>query len=90
LKTPDLHTVGGVAGLVLQVTHTSRSGLFRYTTFGVRKKIGLGPYPAISLKAARDAAMEIQNKARLGIDPAKQKRADQVELRKTAWSEIVT
>ena len=88
LKTPGLHTVGGVAGLVLQVTHTSRSWLFRYTTFGVRKKIGLGPYPVISLKAARDAAMEIQNKVRLGIDPAQQKRADQVELRKTACPQV--
>jgi len=85
LKTTGLHTVGCVAGLVLQVTPTSRSWLFRYTALGVRKKIGLGPYPAISLKAARDAAIEIQNKIRLGIDPAQQKKAAQAELEKTAY-----
>ena len=51
---PGLHSVGGVAGLKLQVrSKTSKSWILRATIFGKIRDIGLGSYPDISLKAAR-------------------------------------
>lgn len=62
--------VGGVAGLLLQITpNDAKSWLLRTTVGTVRREFGLGGYPEITLAAARDRARETKAKIRAGIDP---------------------
>jgi integrase len=72
--TTDLHDGGG---LYLLRTASSASWVFRYTVrrSGKRNKMGLGPYPAISLRRARELAAEARSLAAEGIDP-RQRRQD--------------
>lgn len=73
---PGMHPVGGVAGLYLQVdSPTSRSWILRATVAGKRREIGLGPFPEVSLAAARDAAAKDRAKIRAGVDPVTERRA---------------
>ena len=54
-KAPGYLHDGG--GLYLQVTATSgKSWILRYARAGRRPEMGLGPYPDVSLAAARKAA----------------------------------
>ena len=77
IKAPGLHSVGGVSGLKLQVTKAgSRSWILRVTVAKKVRDIGLGSYPAISLKNARDAAKAMAVQIASGHDP--------VDLRKKA------
>jgi Arm DNA-binding domain len=63
LRLPGLYAVGGlVPGLALQVTQTpgndiARSWVLRAMLAGRRRAFGLGPYPALSLAAARQKAV---------------------------------
>ncbi len=64
------HFVGGVSGLVLQVSKTgSKSWLLRVLVGGKRREIGLGGYPDVTLAGAREAARIHRNKIKSGIDP---------------------
>ena len=55
---PGRYTVAGVKGLLLDVTPKgSRSWSLRIQRSGKRYDIGLGPYPEITLAAARDKAL---------------------------------
>ena len=54
-KTPGRLSDGG--GLYLNVSPAgSKSWVFMWTTRGKRREMGLGPYPAVGLKVARDKA----------------------------------
>ena len=54
-KTPGYIHDGG--GLYLQVARAgSRSWVFRFSLGGKRREMGLGPYPGVSLAAARKSA----------------------------------
>jgi integrase len=60
LPVPN-HAVGGVAGLLLQVTSIdAKSWILRITIDGKRRHLGLGSYPDISLAIARDKARHIK------------------------------
>ncbi|MFC4671690.1 tyrosine-type recombinase/integrase [Seohaeicola nanhaiensis] len=73
-----VHAVGGVAGLLLQVTESgARSWLFRVRINGRRREIGLGGYPDTTLADARSEAREYRKLIRQGIDPLQQRRAAQ-------------
>nr|WP_240602667.1 integrase arm-type DNA-binding domain-containing protein [Paracoccus endophyticus] len=75
--------VGGVTGLYLNLTPTGgRSWIMRATIGGKRRDVGLGSYPSTSLAAAREAARDMLAKARLGIDPAKERQEAKAELTK--------
>lgn len=77
LTQPGKHPVGGVPGLLLQVTETgARSWILRATVGTKRRDIGLGPFPEITLEKAREKAREAREGIRSGIDPVEQKRAD--------------
>jgi integrase len=52
------HQVGGVPGLLLRVIGNSRVWVLRIRVEGVRRSVGLGPYPTVSLAQARDKARE--------------------------------
>jgi len=81
------HAVGGVAGLLLQVTEprqsgapTPRSWILRYRHGGKREVVGLGPYPQISLADARELARKLSLDIRAGINPIVKKREERSAL----------
>lgn len=70
------YRVSDGGGLLLQVSPKGgKTWIARVTVDGKRKDIGLGGYPAVSLKEARAAALEAKSKAEKGINPAEAKRA---------------
>lgn len=76
LTTPGYHFVGGVAGLILQVTDTTaRSWILRATVGGRRRDIGLGGFPDVTLAGAREAARISREKIKAGIDPVAERQA---------------
>lgn len=68
--------VGGVAGLILQITpNGGRSWLLRMKVGDKRREIGLGGYPTVTLAQAREKAREAREKVEKGIDPAVERKA---------------
>jgi integrase len=81
MTRPGMYTVGGVAGLALQVSSGGgRSWLLRYSVGSKRRELGLGGFPDVTLASAREAAREAREKVRAGIDPIEQKRVLRSEL----------
>lgn len=73
--------VGGVSGLLLQITPTgARSWILRTLIGGKRRALGLGAYPEIGLAQARERARGAKDKVWQGIDPIEEKRASQAAL----------
>jgi integrase len=77
-KPPGMYADGG--GLYLRVTSGSegrlwRSWAFRYMIGGRAREMGLGPYPDISVKHARQLAAEARALAREGRDPIQARQA---------------
>lgn len=71
-----LHPVGGVSGLLLQVTPSNaKSWIYRTQIAGKRRNIGLGAFPDVTLTQARDKARETRDKIAAGIDPVEEKQA---------------
>lgn len=88
---PVFRAVGGVAGLLLQLTPgEGKSWIFRYSVEAgadkqgnkkyKRRSLGLGSYPEVSLAEARDRAREAKAAIRLGRDPIKERRAARAAL----------
>ncbi len=87
LKAPGLHAVGGPApGLHLQITDAgARSWVLRITvgtrvdsrgkTVQRRRDMGLGAYPVVTLKLARERATEARQKLAQDIDPVAHREA---------------
>jgi integrase len=64
------------AGLYLLINPTgSRLWRLRYHIGGLEKKLSIGPYPEVSLKEAREKAVEAKKAIRTGIDPSQAKKA---------------
>lgn len=81
LSKPGSHAVGGVSGLMLQVTPTGgKSWLLRTMVGDRRREIGLGGFPDVLLVQARDHAREIKAAIRQGVDPVEQRKAARAEL----------
>nr|WP_276309840.1 site-specific integrase [Chromatocurvus halotolerans] len=82
-----MHPVGGVPGLLIQVTPSgSKSWLLRTLIGGRRRHIGLGPYPAVSLADARRKAQEARDTISLGVNPIdsrKEARKALLEVQRT-------
>lgn len=73
--------VGGVDGLLLQITPTeARSWLLRYTAGERRRHLGLGPYPDVTLSEARERARQARSQLWEGIDPVEHKKAQRAAL----------
>ncbi len=85
LREVGLHSVGGpVPGLALQVTATpgnppARSWVLRAMVAGRRRALGLGPYPTVSLAAARQRAEALHRDIRENRDPLVLKRLEQAK-----------
>jgi integrase len=72
--------LGDGGGLTLQISRTgTASWLHRYMRHGKPVGLGLGPYPAVSLKAARKKAQDARQLLAEGKDPLTEKRAHQAE-----------
>ncbi|MCO1361320.1 tyrosine-type recombinase/integrase [Burkholderia multivorans] len=68
------HGDGG--GLWLQVSQSgTKSWIFRYARHGKTRNLGLGPYPDVTLKAARDKATELRGALARGEDPMAERAA---------------
>lgn len=69
-KTPGRHFIGGVAGLLLQVSPSgARSWLLRIKIGTKRRDVGLGGYPDVTLADARTKARAAREKVSAGVDP---------------------
>lgn len=78
---PERYAVGGVSGLLLQVTrNNAKSWLLRTTVTGRRQFLGLGSYPEIGLKDARMRAAAEKQKVREGIDPLTERKERKAAL----------
>lgn len=87
IKHEGWHAVGGVAGLLLQVRKPTKEGaqvprswILRIKYGGLRRPIGLGSYPQVSLSAAREQAAKMTLEAKQGIDPLAQRREQRSAL----------
>jgi integrase len=80
-EVPDGHTRG--LYLVLQTTGAA-SWAVRYRVAGRNRKLTLGPYPQIELKAARDMARKALAQIAAGSDPAADKQIKKAAARASA------
>ena len=89
LTSPGLHSVGGVTGLMLQVTATgARSWILRVKVGSKRRDMGLGAYPSVTLAQAREKAREKREMIEKGIDPIEMKKAAKSALLAAQVKEI--
>ncbi|MBB3288763.1 MULTISPECIES: site-specific integrase [unclassified Rhizobium] len=80
LTKPGLYSDG--LGLYLQVSaFGTKSWLFRFMRDGKARKMGLGAVHTISLKAARQKALECRIKLDAGFDPIEDRKATRAALR---------
>jgi integrase len=71
-----LFAVGGVPGLHLQITpNGGRSWVLRAKVGNMRRDIGLGGFPGVTLSQARDKAREARAKIENGVDPVEERKA---------------
>lgn len=81
LTAPGRHTVGGVAGLAMQVTDTgARSWILRVMVGGKRREMGLGGFPDVTLAGAKEAARTARALIDQGIDPVAERQAKRSAL----------
>ncbi|MEK7995458.1 MAG: Arm DNA-binding domain-containing protein [Planctomycetota bacterium] len=80
LKTAGYHADGD--GLYLQVTTgEAKSWIYRFALAGRRREMGLGPYPAVTLAAARLVASEARALAQAGKDPIAARESERARQR---------
>ena len=80
-KRNVLFSVGGVAGLHLQLTpRDGRSWVLRVKIGEIRRDIGLGGFPAVTLAQAREKAREARNLISNGIDPVTERKEAKAAL----------
>lgn len=81
LEVRGFYAVGGVPGLHLQVTESgARSWVLRTMVGELRRDIGLGGFPAVTLAGAREAARSAKKAIKDGVDPVEQRKAARARL----------
>lgn len=82
LSTNGTHFIGGVAGLILQISNngSAKSWLLRTRVGGKRQHIGLGPYPQTSLAEAKIAAKIHLTSIKSGGNPLAEKKSAKSKL----------
>ena len=80
LKKPGIYGDGGNLWLQVSVFDT-KSWLFRFMQNGRARKMGLGPWPDVSLAEAREAALACRKQLWEGIDPIEARNARRGALR---------
>ena len=92
VEKPDIgfHSVGGVAGLALQIRGDSAaSWILRTKIGGKRRDIGLGGYSDVTLALAIKYAREVKDKIKQGVDPVAEKKANKSALIR-AQAKVIT
>lgn len=85
--TTGFHAVG--SGMYIEVKESgARSWILRVTIGKKRRNIGLGAYPSIPLKEAREKARQAREMIAQGIDPIEQKKTLRNALIKQQTNEI--
>ena len=80
-KQNVLFSVGGVPGLHMQITPKGgRSWVLRAKVGNLRRDIGLGGFPGVTLSEARDKARAARAKIEGGIDPVEERKAVKAAL----------
>ena len=80
-KRNVLFSVGGVPGLHLQITpRGGRSWVLRATVGTLRRDIGLGGFPGVTLSQAREKARDARAKIDAGVDPIEERKAVKAAL----------
>lgn len=80
-KRNVLISVGGAPGLYMQLTSKrGRSWVLRAKVGTVRRDIGLGGFPAVTLSQAREKARDARDKISQGIDPIEERKAAKAAL----------
>ncbi len=75
------HPVGGVSGLLLQVSKSGAKSWILRTTVGVKRRdIGLGGFPTIPLGLAREKARDAKELIEKGTDPVEHRKALRAQL----------
>ncbi len=75
LRAQGLHSVGGVAGLALQVAPGgARTWILRFAVGVKRRDMGLGGFPDVTLAQAREKARTARELVEQGIDPILQRK----------------
>lgn len=83
------HHVGGVSGLVLQISRSgTKSWLLRVLVGGKRREIGLGGFPDVTLAGARESARAVRERIKAGIDPVAERQAARSALAAAVASAI--
>jgi integrase len=76
--------------LYLQVSPSNtKSWLFRFMLSGRERCMGLGPYPDVTLAAARNKALECRHMLRDGIDPIEYRLAKKAATKLMAGKNII-
>jgi len=90
------HAVGGVTGLYLQCIPPvgdekigSRQWILRTTVGSKRKEIGLGGYPSIPAKNAREGARALKEDIKNGIDPLAAKASAKAQIVEEQQKELI-
>jgi integrase len=79
-QTPGLTLVVRASTSAARPNAKRRSWLYRFTLNGTRQKMGLGPYPAVTLEEARKKALKAAAWVAKGIDPRLVRREDPANL----------
>jgi len=89
------HPVGGVSGLYLQCQPpkgASKNGtkqwILRAVVGGKRREIGLGSYPTVPTKKARERARELRDDIARGLDPVIENKAAKAQLKALQTKDI--
>jgi integrase len=96
ISSPGYHSVGGIAGLYLQVSSAgTKSWVLRVTVGNKRREIGLGAYDPSGngLALAREKAQKVRDEIVAGVDPVAQRAVQrqsivqaQLEEKATQWT----
>jgi integrase len=89
LKDVGFHAVGGVSGLGLQIVESgARSWVLRTMVGGVRRKMGLGGFPDVTLAVAKEKARQAKLKVHDGEDPIDQRREKRRALKASRAQDV--
>lgn len=79
---PEVYSVGGVSGLMLQVTPGGgKSWVLRTQVAGRRRDIGIGSFGDVPLSRARELARELKEDIKKGLDPIQERKSKRAAVR---------
>jgi integrase len=86
---PKAYALTDGGGLYIEVMPGgSKVWRYKYHRDGKREKVTIGPYPSITIKAARDRHEELREQLHTGSSPAQTKQRDAVERRAAEASAV--